>query len=135
MALSDGMQVQIRGALTVYEARGQYQLNVQLVQAGGAGLLQAKFEANRNWIFLLPFSLFWGTNALLGVLLFLGKSFARICIGIEVLLFVAFLILTIRNPGMVALRSALMLILAGIFFAGILLWPRRQIRNQLVPAN
>ena len=44
--LSDGMQVQARGALTVYEARGQYQLNVQLVQAGGAGLLQAKFEAH-----------------------------------------------------------------------------------------
>ena len=43
--LSDGMQVQVRGAMTVYEARGQYQLNVQLVQAGGAGLLQAKFEA------------------------------------------------------------------------------------------
>ena len=45
IALSDGMQVQVRGALTVYEARGQYQLSVQLVQAGGAGLLQAKFEA------------------------------------------------------------------------------------------
>ncbi len=44
VALTDGMQVQVRGALTVYEARGQYQLNVQLVQAGGAGLLQAKFE-------------------------------------------------------------------------------------------
>ncbi len=43
--LSDGMQVQVRGALTVYEARGQYQLNVQLAQAAGAGLLQAKFEA------------------------------------------------------------------------------------------
>jgi exodeoxyribonuclease VII large subunit len=45
IALADGMQVQVRGSLTVYEARGQYQLNVQLVQAGGAGLLQAKFEA------------------------------------------------------------------------------------------
>jgi exodeoxyribonuclease VII large subunit len=43
--LADGMQVQARGALTVYEARGQYQLNVQLVQAAGAGLLQARFEA------------------------------------------------------------------------------------------
>ncbi len=43
--LGDGMQVQVRGALTVYEARGQYQLNVQVVQAGGAGILQAKFEA------------------------------------------------------------------------------------------
>ncbi len=45
VALAEGMQVQVRGALTVYEARGQYQLNVQVVQAGGAGLLQAKFEA------------------------------------------------------------------------------------------
>jgi exodeoxyribonuclease VII large subunit len=43
--LADGMHVQVRGALTVYEARGQYQLNVQTVQAAGAGLLQAKFEA------------------------------------------------------------------------------------------
>ncbi|MES2571099.1 MAG: exodeoxyribonuclease VII large subunit, partial [Verrucomicrobiota bacterium] len=43
--LSDGMHVQVRGILTVYEARGQYQMNVQLVQVAGAGLLQAKFEA------------------------------------------------------------------------------------------
>jgi exodeoxyribonuclease VII large subunit len=45
VVLSDGMHVQIRGVLTVYEARGQYQLNVQALQAAGAGLLQAKFEA------------------------------------------------------------------------------------------
>ena len=45
VALSDGMHVQVRGTVTVYEARGQYQLNVQLVQPAGAGLLQAKFEA------------------------------------------------------------------------------------------
>lgn len=43
--LSDGMQVQVRGLLTVFEARGSYQINVQSVQAAGAGLLQAKFEA------------------------------------------------------------------------------------------
>lgn len=43
--LSDGMQIVARGMLTVYEARGQYQLNVQSVQAAGAGLLQARFEA------------------------------------------------------------------------------------------
>jgi exodeoxyribonuclease VII large subunit len=43
--LSDGMQVQVRGMLTVFEARGSYQINVQSVQAAGAGLLQAKFEA------------------------------------------------------------------------------------------
>jgi len=45
VALQDGMLVQARGKLTVYEARGQYQLNVTLVQAAGAGLLQARFEA------------------------------------------------------------------------------------------
>src|SRR3954451_11721518 len=43
--LADGMHVIARGQLTVYEARGQYQLSVQHVQVGGAGLLQAKFEA------------------------------------------------------------------------------------------
>jgi exodeoxyribonuclease VII large subunit len=43
--LADGMQIVARGMLTVYEARGQYQLNVQSVQAAGAGLLQARFEA------------------------------------------------------------------------------------------
>lgn len=45
MPMQDGMQVQAKGRLTVYEARGQYQLNVSSVQAAGAGLLQAKFEA------------------------------------------------------------------------------------------
>ncbi len=43
--LADGLCVQARGALTVYEARGQYQLLVEMVQPVGAGLLQAKFEA------------------------------------------------------------------------------------------
>ncbi len=43
--LADGAQVQIYGNITVFEARGQYQLSVQIVQSRGAGLLQAKFEA------------------------------------------------------------------------------------------
>ena len=43
--LSDGMLVHVRGLITVYEARGQYQMNVSLVQAAGAGLLAAKFDA------------------------------------------------------------------------------------------
>lgn len=43
--LRDGMLVHVRGTMTVYEARGQYQLNVSLVQAAGEGLLAAKFEA------------------------------------------------------------------------------------------
>jgi len=45
LTLKDGMQVQTFGRLTVYEARGQYQLVVELVQTRGQGLLQAKFEA------------------------------------------------------------------------------------------
>ncbi len=43
--LSDGLQVQVSGTVTVFEARGQYQLNVQVLQTRGFGLLQAKFEA------------------------------------------------------------------------------------------
>ncbi|MFL6531106.1 MAG: exodeoxyribonuclease VII large subunit, partial [Chthoniobacterales bacterium] len=42
--LADGAQVQVYGNLSVFEARGQYQLSVQIVQERGAGLLQAKFE-------------------------------------------------------------------------------------------
>ena len=44
-AIVDGAQVQLYGNVTVFEARGQYQLNVQILQTRGAGLLQAKFEA------------------------------------------------------------------------------------------
>jgi exodeoxyribonuclease VII large subunit len=44
-SLVDGAQVQACGTVTVFEARGQYQLNVQILQPRGVGLLQAKFEA------------------------------------------------------------------------------------------
>jgi exodeoxyribonuclease VII large subunit len=44
-ALADGMQIQVYGHVTVFEARGQYQLNVQILQSRGLGVLQAKFEA------------------------------------------------------------------------------------------
>src|SRR6266566_1951127 len=43
--LADGAQVQVYGTVTVFEARGQYQLNVQILQPRGVGMLQAKFEA------------------------------------------------------------------------------------------
>lgn len=43
--LADGMQVQVYGNVTVFEARGQYQLSVQILQSRGLGLLQARFEA------------------------------------------------------------------------------------------
>jgi exodeoxyribonuclease VII large subunit len=43
--LADGAQVQVYGTVSVFEARGQYQLSVQILQPRGLGLLQAKFEA------------------------------------------------------------------------------------------
>ena len=42
--VEDGMQVQVRGNLTVYEARGQYQIIVRAVELQGVGALQAAFE-------------------------------------------------------------------------------------------
>src|SRR5205814_5346145 len=42
--LVDGTQVQVYGTVTVFEARGQYQLNVQILQPRGVGVLQARFE-------------------------------------------------------------------------------------------
>ena len=43
--LVDGAQVQVYGNVSVFEARGQYQLSVQILQPLGVGVLQAKFEA------------------------------------------------------------------------------------------
>src|SRR5438876_4649583 len=43
--LADGAHVQVYGNLSVFEARGQYQLSVQIIQPRGLGVLQAKFEA------------------------------------------------------------------------------------------
>ena len=40
----DGMQVRLTGDLSVYLARGQYQLIVRVVEATGEGLLRARFE-------------------------------------------------------------------------------------------
>lgn len=44
MKFSDGAQVRIFGQITVYEARGSYQIIVRKVQERGVGALQAKFE-------------------------------------------------------------------------------------------
>jgi exodeoxyribonuclease VII large subunit len=43
--LVDGTQIQVFGSISVFEARGQYQLSVQILQPRGFGILQAKFEA------------------------------------------------------------------------------------------
>src|SRR5213075_754209 len=38
--LTDGTQVQVFGTVCVFEARGQYQLSVQILQPRGLGVLQ-----------------------------------------------------------------------------------------------
>lgn len=43
--LADGQNVQVYGGVSVYEARGQYQMIVRVVQERGEGALQARFEA------------------------------------------------------------------------------------------
>jgi exodeoxyribonuclease VII large subunit len=43
-ALTDGRKVLLEGELTVYEARGQYQLRVCAIELQGQGALQAAFE-------------------------------------------------------------------------------------------
>jgi hypothetical protein len=43
-ALQDGQKVILKGELTVYEPRGQYQLHVLAVELQGVGALQAAFE-------------------------------------------------------------------------------------------
>ena len=40
----DGMQVEVRAAATVYEARGKYQLNVEAMRRAGLGALYEAFE-------------------------------------------------------------------------------------------
>lgn len=42
--LADGQKIVVDGEITVYEARGQYQLRVLAVQLQGVGALQAAFE-------------------------------------------------------------------------------------------
>src|SRR5271169_245140 len=42
-ALEDGMQVEVRATPTIYEARGEFQLNVETVRLGGVGALYARF--------------------------------------------------------------------------------------------
>ncbi|MDP6905125.1 MAG: exodeoxyribonuclease VII large subunit [Verrucomicrobiota bacterium] len=42
--IEDGQKVVLQGDLSVYEARGQYQLIVRMVEMQGLGALQAKFE-------------------------------------------------------------------------------------------
>src|SRR5437588_9387736 len=40
-----GARIQVLGTVSVFEARGQYQISVQIVQPRGLGMLQMKFEA------------------------------------------------------------------------------------------
>src|SRR4051812_29561980 len=43
-ALQDGRRITVGGGVTVYDARGQYQLRVTKVELEGNGALQAAFE-------------------------------------------------------------------------------------------
>ena len=43
LALRDGMQVEVRATPTIYEARGEFQLNVETVRHAGVGALYEKF--------------------------------------------------------------------------------------------
>jgi exodeoxyribonuclease VII large subunit len=43
--LVNGVRIQVYGKVSVFEARGQYQISVQIVEAFGSGALHAKFEA------------------------------------------------------------------------------------------
>ena len=45
LRLGDGMAVRVFGDVSVYEARGQYQMIVRQVHQAGVGALQARFEA------------------------------------------------------------------------------------------
>jgi exodeoxyribonuclease VII large subunit len=45
LPLADGAHVQLYANVSVFEARGQYQLSVQILQPIGLGVLQAKFDA------------------------------------------------------------------------------------------
>jgi len=40
----DGLQVLVRGTITIYESRGDYQINVDLMEPKGIGSLQLAFE-------------------------------------------------------------------------------------------
>ena len=49
--LTDGVQVQVHGEISVYEPRGQYQMVVKQVQMKGQGSLQAQFEALKRKLY------------------------------------------------------------------------------------
>lgn len=48
----DGMEVLVRGKVTVYEPRGNYQIFVELMEPVGAGALQKAFEQLKNKLHL-----------------------------------------------------------------------------------
>jgi exodeoxyribonuclease VII large subunit len=45
---SSGLQVRVRGRITVYEPRGEYQISVEAIEPVGAGALQIAFEQLRD---------------------------------------------------------------------------------------
>ena len=43
-ALKDGLAVEVRATASIYEARGEFQLNVETMRLAGIGALYEKFE-------------------------------------------------------------------------------------------
>ncbi|MGE0625420.1 MAG: exodeoxyribonuclease VII large subunit [Pseudomonadales bacterium] len=48
LAVTDGMQVRVSGRVSLYEARGDFQLIAEHMEAAGEGALRAAFEALKN---------------------------------------------------------------------------------------
>ena len=44
VALKDGLSVEVRATASIYETRGEFQLNVETVRLAGIGALYEKFE-------------------------------------------------------------------------------------------
>lgn len=70
------------------------------------------------------FGIFWGGNVVAGFFLFRGKSWARICIGVEAVLLVTYFLSTVGAPVPRSLRWVL--IVFGSITACALFWPRKQ---------
>ncbi|MEA2012155.1 MAG: exodeoxyribonuclease VII large subunit [Verrucomicrobiota bacterium] len=52
MRLSNGIEIEACGRLSIYENRGQFQLNVNTLRTKGLGVLLQKFEELKNKLFL-----------------------------------------------------------------------------------
>jgi hypothetical protein len=78
-----------------------------------------------DFLIIPLFGIFWGGNVFAGFFLFRGKSWARICVGVEAVLLVTYFLVTAGAPVPRALRWVP--IAFGAITACALLWPRKEI--------